>query len=693
MKLYPLKICLMVLAPFFMAGQVLATECNIDADECTPKQLCAAATTEDNGQKVWSTDINFAAHVETAKTIGIECGVVETVTSCESDAALCSVMQLCEQATTVKDNQTVWKTGQLAADYVAMAKKYDLSCGVTNYALFIDYASKKHPICWVEISPSETTATKHGRKVTVRRRNVSSIVAFNPSMPGNQEILFTYGYPVEKDTASLNLEGENINLDWIIGDPTDAFRPPRNKLLDIVDTISTGQTMLITGCSSRGTLTTDKFNMAELSQNLTNLMSECENGNPLIRQKKWPFNVNNASTNKAPDDTKNLGNLARCNDGNSTNITRALTTKVTKKTSGFLGKNFARCANGEGFCVVVETQALKNAFVRLDTIERKKIQAALARLNYYHAAVDALYGPATEEAIINFAMSKDLDVKYPQGIFKSLEKAAPLLRYAIINTPVKTTEAGLVSQKVSRIISQNLKETGQFEHVKSDSLNININNFSVLSDTSRRKVMRKNVQFIIFNSNNLTDLGDLNLTFRIFDIFKKEKSDEFEIKGSAADLNAMAKKVTVRIQQRLQKSTFGKTSTQSQTSSESEAFDFNIVLSAFKNASLEHATVLLQDFKSNYPNSPFIAQAYLLQGQAQELSGDIKNAGRSYLESYNSNETGKTAPQALLRLARTMVNLNNKDAACRMFNATSIQFPKSAESNLAKDQFVKLGCS
>ena len=290
-------------------------------------------------------------------------------------------------------------------------------------------------------------------------------------------------------------------------------------------------------------------------------------------------------------------------------------------------------------------------------------------------------------------MSKDLDVKYPQGIFKSLEKAAPLLRYAIINTPVKTTEAGLVSQKVSRIISQNLKETGQFEHVKSDSLNININNFSVLSDTSRRKVMRKNVQFIIFNSNNLTDLGDLNLTFRIFDIFKKEKSDEFEIKGSAADLNAMAKKVTVRIQQGLQKSTFGKTSTQSQTSSESEAFDFNKVLSAFKNASLEHATVLLQDFKSNYPNSPFIAQAYLLQGQAQELSGDIKNAGRSYLESYNSNETGKTAPQALLRLARTMVNLNNKDAACRMFNATSIQFPKSAESNLAKDQFVKLGCS
>ena len=62
----------MVLAPFFVAGQVLAKECNIDVDECTPKQLCAAATTEDKGQKVWSTDMDFAAHVETAKNIGIE---------------------------------------------------------------------------------------------------------------------------------------------------------------------------------------------------------------------------------------------------------------------------------------------------------------------------------------------------------------------------------------------------------------------------------------------------------------------------------------------------------------------------------------------------------------------------------------------------------------------------------------------
>ena len=603
------------------------------------------------------------------------------------------MIQLCQQATRVKDNQTVWRTDSLAATHVALAKKYNLSCGVTNFALFIDYESKKVPICWAEILPSESKGTKFGGDFTstVKRQKVSSIVAINPNMPGNQEILFTYGYPVERETASLKVEGEIINLNWAIDDPADAFRPSVQRHLDIVNAISNGKTVEIQGCSLRGNFTTDKFNMAELSQNLTSLIFNCEQDNPKLRPKKWPFNIDTRPNNTIFNDANDLKNYGVCNFSNDPKYAKALTTKATEP-RGFLFGQYAKCANGIGDCLIVHTRNLKTAFVNFETSKRKLIQAQLKRLNYYNGAVDGLYGPIVMKAIINFALSKDLDVRNPEEIFASLQVAAPVLRYGIFSVPAKTTElayflvAERLNEKVSRMISQNLIETGHFENVSNDNLDIRIDNFGLYK--SRRQLNSKDINIVISHSHYFTDLGELNLTFRMFDIFENEKLDEFEIRGSSAHLDKMIEKVSVRLQesmQEVQKFTVMRANL--------EVFYFNEVVSAFKSTPLEHATRLLQDFRSNYPNSPLLAQAYLLQAHALQSTGKIKLAARSYLESYKKNETGNTAPTALLGIASTMIDLNNKDAACRTFAATFTQFPKSAEATLAKNQFVKLGCS
>ena len=88
-----------------------------------------------------------------------------------------------------------------------------------------------------------------------------------------------------------------------------------------------------------------------------------------------------------------------------------------------------------------------------------------------------------------------------------------------------------------------------------------------------------------------------------------------------------------------------------------------------------------------------MAEAYLLQGQALKATGRIKAAAYSYLESYKAKAGGKTAPQALIGLASSLGEMNQKAAACKTLSRALTQFPKSEEANLAENLFSKLGCS
>ena len=112
---------------------------------------------------------------------------------------------------------------------------------------------------------------------------------------------------------------------------------------------------------------------------------------------------------------------------------------------------------------------MRVAFVKHDVLKRKRIQAALIKLNYYNGTVDAFYGPATEKALINFATAKDLDIANPEKVFKNLLLAAPLLRYAIPRLFAKKSGGEKVGKEVAQIISQNLQETGLFEKVLIDN--------------------------------------------------------------------------------------------------------------------------------------------------------------------------------------------------------------------------------
>ena len=91
-------------------------------------------------KKVWSKSSYYSKHVSKAKQVGINCGVVEIVASCDNDPELCSVDELCKQSVQKSGGKTVWKSSSKAAKVqglgvTAIAAKMWCSRGTVYNAL------------------------------------------------------------------------------------------------------------------------------------------------------------------------------------------------------------------------------------------------------------------------------------------------------------------------------------------------------------------------------------------------------------------------------------------------------------------------------------------------------------------------------------------------------------------------------
>jgi hypothetical protein len=126
------KVVLIFASWILGAGQCYAGNgCGSDVRNCTPKQLCEASTSIVNNNKIWSIDPNDVEHVALSKHLGIKCGVVDTTEpTCNSNAEVCAVSALCEQATVTSDAVKAWSDVVSKAGHVRLAKEYGLDCGV-----------------------------------------------------------------------------------------------------------------------------------------------------------------------------------------------------------------------------------------------------------------------------------------------------------------------------------------------------------------------------------------------------------------------------------------------------------------------------------------------------------------------------------------------------------------------------------
>jgi tol-pal system protein YbgF len=125
---------------------------------------------------------------------------------------------------------------------------------------------------------------------------------------------------------------------------------------------------------------------------------------------------------------------------------------------------------------------------------------------------------------------------------------------------------------------------------------------------------------------------------------------------------------------------------------EAEEADFKAAEAAMQAGDYAGAAGQFAQFRTNYPGSPLSDQAAMMRGRALETSGDLKAAGRAYLDLFSENNTGPLAANALSRLGIVLGNLGKVEDACVTLGEVGVRFPQSGAVLEANSAMRNLGC-
>ena len=126
----------------------------------------------------------------------------------------------------------------------------------TDWAVFEGSEPKE---CWAVTAPKDSTNTRDGRSVAVRRGDILLFVTYRPAQSVVGEISFTGGYPfAEGSTATLEVGGTTFEL-FTEGEYAWPATPAED--LKVVTAIKRGANAVLTARSSRGTETKDTFSL------------------------------------------------------------------------------------------------------------------------------------------------------------------------------------------------------------------------------------------------------------------------------------------------------------------------------------------------------------------------------------------------------------------------------------------------
>lgn len=124
----------------------------------------------------------------------------------------------------------------------------------------------------------------------------------------------------------------------------------------------------------------------------------------------------------------------------------------------------------------------------------------------------------------------------------------------------------------------------------------------------------------------------------------------------------------------------------------SEKADFEAAEAAMADGNYADAAAKFQAFQTAYPGGPLTGKAGLLRGESLEKAGDLKQAGRAYLDLFSTNEAGPEAPEALYRVGAILGELGQTDQACVTLGEVGVRFPQNAVVAQAQTKMAQLGC-
>jgi tol-pal system protein YbgF len=118
-----------------------------------------------------------------------------------------------------------------------------------------------------------------------------------------------------------------------------------------------------------------------------------------------------------------------------------------------------------------------------------------------------------------------------------------------------------------------------------------------------------------------------------------------------------------------------------------EQYDF--ALSFMKVGDYETAELALREFIDKNKTDELAGSAQYWYGETFRIRQLYSDAATAYLDGYQNYPKSKKAPENLLKLGTTMVELGEKDQGCKMINGLKKQYPKASQSVLQKAQYEK----
>ena len=101
----------------------------------------------------------------------------------------------------------------------------------------------------------------------------------------------------------------------------------------------------------------------------------------------------------------------------------------------------------------------------------------------------------------------------------------------------------------------------------------------------------------------------------------------------------------------------------------------------------ETAEIALKEFIDKNKDHDLAGSAQYWYGETFRIRQLYSDAASAYLDGYQNYPKSRKAPDNLLKLGITMVQLGEKDQGCKMISGIKKEYQKANKSVLQKDQY------
>ena len=119
----------------------------------------------------------------------------------------------------------------------------------------------------------------------------------------------------------------------------------------------------------------------------------------------------------------------------------------------------------------------------------------------------------------------------------------------------------------------------------------------------------------------------------------------------------------------------------------SAAEQYEFAVSFMKIGDYETAEFALKEFIDKNKDHDLAGSAQYWYGETFRIRQLYSDAATAYLDGYQNYPKSKKAPDNLLKLGMTMVQLGEKDQGCKMISGLKKEYPKATKSVLQKAQY------